>query len=178
MRRFIVMFLSVVALLGALVVGGGALAAQDTEMADHPLVGTWLLVDSEDPDGPPALVVFTSDGIYLQTDYDRQTGYGSWEATDPTSAAMTFVQQFPDDEGNFGGSAIIRAAIEVDADGQRFTASYSIEVGGEDGPAGEFGPGEVIATRLAVEPMGTPVGTLDILFGGEEGGTPEATPVP
>jgi hypothetical protein len=28
MRRFIVMFLSVVALLGALVVGGGALAAQ------------------------------------------------------------------------------------------------------------------------------------------------------
>jgi len=177
MRRLVVVLLSLVALLGTLIVGGGALAGQDTEMANHPLVGTWLLVDAEHPDDPPSLVVFTSDGIYLQTDYDGTTGYGSWEATDATSAEMTFVQQFPDDEGNFGGSAIIRAAIEADPNGQQFTASYSIEVSSDDAPEGEFGPGAVRATRLAVEPMGTPVGTLDDLFGSFEG-TPEATPAP
>ena len=43
MRRALILFLSVIVLLGALVVGGGSLAAQDTEMADHPLVGPWEL---------------------------------------------------------------------------------------------------------------------------------------
>ena len=123
----------------------------------HPLVGAWLLVEADDPDRPPSLVAFTSDGIYQQADFDGTASYGSWEATGPSSAAMTFIQQFPGDDGEFGGSTMIRASIEVNPDGQSFTADYTIEMGGDEGaPAGEYGPGAVSATRIAVEPMGTP----------------------
>ena len=90
---------------------------------------------------------------------------------------MTFLIQFPDDEGNFGGSATIRASIEVDPDGQRFTAAYTLENTGEGFPAGEYGPGAVTATRMQVEPMGTPVGTFEDLFSQfEDEGAPEASP--
>lgn len=151
-------------------------AAQDatpSPSALHPVVGTWLLVDTEDPDEPPSLVIFTSDGIYQQTDFDGTTGFGVWEATGPTSAAMTFMQQFSNEEGEFGGSATIRATIEVDPDGTTFTAIYTLEFGGEGAPSGEFGPGDVTATRMNVEPMGEPAGSLEELFAQFEG-TPEA----
>jgi hypothetical protein len=143
----------------------------------HLVVGAWLLVEAEDPDSPPSLIAFTSDGIYQQADFDGINGYGSWESTGPSSAAMTFIQQFPDDEGNFGGSAMIRAAIEVSPDGQSLTANYTIEMGAGGGvPAGEYGPGAVSGTRIAVEPMGTPVGPIEELFAGFGEGTEAAPP--
>jgi hypothetical protein len=158
----------------------GAAASTDTPevSADgHPVVGAWLLVEADDPDSPPSLIAFTSDGIYQQADFDGINGYGSWESTGPSSAAMTFIQQFPDDEGNFGGSATIRAAIEVSPDGQSLTADYTIEMNaGEGTPAGEYGPGAVSATRIAVEPMGTPVGRIEELFAGFAESTEAAPP--
>ena len=163
------------------IVGGAQTQdATPAATAGHPLVGAWRIVDVDDEGRVPALVVFTSDGVYQHTNYDFSSGYGAWEATGPTSATMTFVQQFPDEEGNYGGSVTFRAAIEADPDGQRFTADYTIEaVGGEGNPAGEYGPGGVVGTRIEVESPGTPVGPLSVLFGGEEGGTPEAaTPAP
>ena len=117
------------------------------------------------------------DGIYQQTDYDGTTGYGVWEATGPTSVALTFMQQFSDEAGEFGGDATIRAAGEVDPNGQTFSASFTLELGGEGVPPGEFGPGGVTATRMTVEPMGTPAGSLTDLFDAfseEAEGTPEA----
>jgi hypothetical protein len=64
---------------------------------------------------------------------------------------------------------------EVDPNGETFSADYTLELEGEFLPAGEFGPGGVTATRMTVEPMGTPVGTLDDLFSAfEEEGTPGA----
>ncbi len=166
----------------ALVVALGAArltSAQDAtpgSTAGHPLVGAWLLSDVGDTEEIASLVVFTSDGVYQQADYDGTVGVGSWEATGPTTAAMTFVQQYPGDDGAFGGSSTIRAVIEVAPDGQTFAAEYTLELAGEGMPAGEFGPGEVTAKRIEVEPLGTPVGTLEDLFAGfdEDAGTPEA----
>jgi hypothetical protein len=52
------------------------------------------------------------------------------------------------------------------------TADYTLEGSGIEGvPPGEYGPGQVTGTRVVVEPMGTPVGSLEDLFGGFEEGT-------
>ena len=126
---------------------------------------------TDDPESPPFLSTFSSDGIYHQADFDGLDGIGAWEATGPTSAALTFVQHTPNEEGEFGGSATIRATIEVDPDGQSLTAEFTIELVGEGAAAGEYGPGTVSGTRIMVEPMGTPAGSLDDLFGQFEEGT-------
>jgi len=149
-------------------------AAASTE--GHPLVGAWILVDTGDPESAPFLASFSADGIYHQDDFDGLGGIGAWEASSPTSAAMTFVQHFAGDEGEFGGSTTIRATIEVDPDGQTFTAEYTIEFGGEGAPVGEYGPGSVSGSRINVEPIGTPAGTLDEMFGGSEEGTEMTVP--
>jgi hypothetical protein len=91
-------------------------------------------------------------------------------ATGATSAGLTVTEQNPPDEG--GGTITIRATIEVAPDGQSLTADFTVEVSGIEGmPTGEYGPGSVTGTRVVVEPMGTPVGSLDELFGGFEEGT-------
>jgi hypothetical protein len=142
--------------------GPGAVAQDAT--AGHPVVGSWFLTDPAFPDDPPSLAVFHADGVYLQADTDGTVGVGSWDATGERSLAVTFVQQFGDETGVF--TVTIRAAGEVDAGGDTFTATYTIELTQPDGTStGEYGPGTVTAERIAVEPMGTPVGPLEDLFG-------------
>ena len=185
MRRLLAL-LSVVAvvLLAILAVGrsGPGTAAQDATpaaMGGHPVVGAWLLIDDAFPDDPPVLVHLHADGTYLQVDADGTVGVGAWEATGERGAAVTFVQQFADETGAVS-TITIRAEGEVDAGGDTFTASYTIELALPDGTSqGEFGPGTVTATRIAVEPIGTPVGPLEALFGPPEDATPETgTPAP
>ena len=133
---------------------------------DHPLVGAWLLTDGQDADSPAALVSFGADGIYRDTDVvDGRDSYGAWEATGPSSAAVTLVQPFPEsDDGDSEGLVKIRAVLEVSADSASFTGEYTLEVEGVAGvPAGEYVPGTVTGTRISVEPMGTPAGPLDEL---------------
>ena len=72
----------------------------------------------------------------------------------------------------------IRAAGEVSEDGQSFTAEFTIGFTGEGAPAGEYGPGHVTATRINVEPMGTPAGSLEDLFAQFEEGTAPAGTAP
>jgi hypothetical protein len=180
MRR-IPLLLSVVAvmLLGLFALGRATpgIVAQD-DMTAHPIVGSWLLTDPAFPDDPPTLVVFHSDGTFIQTEAEGPVGVGSWEATGERSLAGTFIQQFGDEAGVF--RVTIRATAEVDASGNSFTATYTLELTGPDGMSqGEFGPGTVTAERIAVEPMGTPVGSIEDLFAQFEEGTPEAaTPAP
>jgi hypothetical protein len=91
---------------------------------------------------------------------EGEVGLGVSEPTGPTSAALTFSNQGPSEQG--GGSLTIRATIEVAPDGQSLTADYTVEVSGVEGvPPGEYGPGSVTGTRVVVEPMGTPVGSLE-----------------
>ena len=137
----------------------------------HPIVGAWILIVDDDPEAPPTLSAFSADGIYHDSEFEGGGGMGAWEATGPTSAALTLVQQFPTEDDESAEQVTIRATIEVDPDGQSFTGEYTIELAGEGAPAGEYGPGTVTGTRIVVEPMGTPAGSLDDLFGQFEEGT-------
>jgi hypothetical protein len=165
MRRPIGIVTIVALILAAALATGHAAfgAAQDEPaLAGHPVVGTWILTDTDDPEGVPFLAVFTSDGVYQQVSYDGFFGYGVWEATGPASAALTFMAQVPDDAGEFGGSVTVRAALDVADDGQSLTASYTVEFVAPDGSSeGEQGPGEVTGTKMTVQPMGTPVAPFE-----------------
>lgn len=172
MRRTAVPAFLVVAVVSLVVLGrvAGTGAQDATGLAGHPLVGAWVLdTDVADPTNGPTLATFSADGVYTQVETDGSAGIGVWQATGPQTADMMFHGLNPDEDG--GGWFTVRAAIEVAADGQSLTASYTLEIVAADGTAsGQYGPGEVTGTRIAVEPMGTPVGTLDDLFGEEGGG--------
>jgi hypothetical protein len=143
----------------------------------HPLVGAWTVSIEEFPDDPSSLAVFHTDGTYEETDADGSRGIGAWEATGASSANLTIVSMTPTDEGELTPIVTIRAAVEASADGQSFSAEFTIELTSEGSPAGEFGPGHATGTRIAVEPMGTPAGSLEDLFTQFEAGTaPAAVP--
>lgn len=157
--------------------GISAQDASPTAMSGHPLVGAWVLdTDTSDAANPPTLASFSADGVYTQNELDNGPGIGSWHATGARTAELTFHSFGTDEQGNYGGMVTVRADIEVAADGQSLTATYTLELVDANGSGtGQYGPGNVSGTRIAVEPMGTPEGPLSALFG-EAQGTPEATP--
>jgi hypothetical protein len=173
MRRLVVLFsaatLSIVGgVIGAAAVASGSTATTEPSSTEaHPMVGTWVLTDNSNPEGPSTIVgAFSSDGTFVQVE-EGDVGVGVWEPTGPTSAALTFTELGSPEEG--GGSFTLRATVEIAPDGQSLTADYTVEVTGVEGvPAGEYGPGTATGTRVVVEPMGTPVGSLDELFGSFE----------
>jgi hypothetical protein len=173
MRRTIVVLLSAIVLLGTVLVGGGAFAtAQDTDLADHPLVGSWLVdTDTENPENLLELATIFADGAALLSSADGTTGHGAWEPTGDATANLTFVLVFED-----GGRLTIRASAEVAADGQSFTSPYTNEFFDSSGQgSGEIGPGTAEGTLIEVEEPGTPVASFEEFFEQFEG-TPEATP--
>jgi hypothetical protein len=188
MRRFVVLFsVATLSLVGG-VIGTSAVVSGSTDTTVpsdaatevHPVVGTWDLVETADPEHPFVLA-FSADGNVVSLE-EGEVSLGVWETTGPTSAALTITQQIPPEEisGVEGASLIIRATIEVAPDGQSLTADYTVEPGGMEWiPAGtEYGPGHLTGTRVVVEPMGTPDGSLEELFSDEESteGTEVAAP--
>ena len=172
MRRFSVLLLSAIVLLGTVLTGGGAFAtAQDTDFADHPLVGPWDLdTDTENPENPRSWASFTADGTYLQVDVDGPV-IGVWEPTGDATGVLTF--SFVDEDGTTG---TVRGSLEVAPDGQSVTATYTLEFVDPSGQSsGEIGPGTAEATRMEAEAPGTPVASFEEAFAAVEG-TPEATP--
>ena len=170
--------------LGVLAVGmvGRGASAQDATTEGHPLVGTWIAnTDPAEGSVPHDVFIFDSDGTYIEQDADGATQLGAWAATGPTTATLTVVAfEAEDEDGTVVSSYKIRATIEVGADGNSFTAQYTLEFIDSDGTStGEVGPGTATGTRLVVEAPGTPVMTMDDLFSsfeGEDEGAPEATP--
>ena len=151
-------------MLTAAVAAGPATLAQGAapdSLEGHPLVGSWLLdANADDPSNLPSRVIFSSDGTFLEVDEDG-LGVGSWESTGPSSGALTILFTQPPDANGAITTVKVRAAIEVSDDGQSLSASYTLDFIGPDGTSsGEFGPATATATRIAVEPMGTPVGPI------------------
>jgi hypothetical protein len=167
MRRFGISFAVLALVVVGLVLLGSwpsAVAQEGTPAATagHPIVGAWLLdVDVNDPANPPALAIFHDDGTYLQAEPDGGNGVGVWEATGANSVALTQLLHDQDETSNFAGTLMVRATIDIDESGDAWTAEYTLEFIGPDGTSsGETGPGTATAERIAVEPMGTPVGPL------------------
>ena len=173
MRRTHVVVLSAVMVLVTLFVGRGALAAQDPDLADHPLVGSWVVdADTEDPENLPEMVIISSDGTVSYSAAGGLTGVGVWEPTGDTAAIVTISLLFDD-----GWQLMIRASVEVSPDGHSFTSPYTNEFFDATGQgSGEIGPGTAEGVRMTVEGPGTPVASFDEFFAEPEG-TPGATPV-
>lgn len=158
MKKLLIPFFTVL----ALVLGFAVVTAQNaTPVAteQYPLVGTWLLdADAEDLSNAPEVILVTADGGYISVNAEGVTTLGVWEATGERSAVVTLTSTRVDESGATEGTYVTRASVEVDVSGDTLTASYTTEVVEPDGTGtGEFGPTSATATRLAPEPMGTPV---------------------
>lgn len=175
---FLSVFILALIGMGAVLMAPSAAAQDATPVAagDHPLIGTWLLSSDPEPGAAPSVVIFSADGGYVENE-QGDISLGRWAQTGPQTGNMTFVSVFANEEtGEYEGLFKIRASIEVAADGQSFAAEYTIDVVDADGTSpGEYGPGTATATRVSVETMGTPVGTLDDFFAQFE---EESTPAP
>lgn len=179
-RRSSLTGIIVVILILLAALGSTAVAADPSPMATagDPLVGAWVLdTNAQDPTNPSSLAIFHADGTYVQTD-PSGTGVGAWQSTGPGSADLIIRFEATDDQGAVS-MTIVRAAVEAAGDGQSLTATFTLEFIGPDGTSsGQLGPVTATGTRLAVEPMGTPVGPLAPPAGPAAGATPPASMAP
>jgi hypothetical protein len=155
----------VLVLLSAAIVAGPVASAQDesTAAAEHPIVGAWIISDPGTDDPPDILTVGA--GGTLTDAGPEGTGYGVWVPTGEASADATFLLGFSDPQAGFLGYSVFRTSVEVSADGQTLSGSYTIEPPPEMAeafgiPVGQLGPGEVTGQRVVVEPMGETVAPI------------------
>jgi hypothetical protein len=107
--------------------------AQDANLADHPLTGTWLaMANSLLPEDPqfPAPSLFAADGTVLLVFPASQVGpqgpffnapvMGVWEPDSDRRGHFTAVQLMAAADGTFLGSVTIDGYPEVSEDGQTF----------------------------------------------------------
>jgi hypothetical protein len=163
------------ALTGALAVRRTttAQAATPSAIANHPIVGAWLVMNPSDPlNTRPA--IFAADGT-LTVGYvpasDLQpergailqgTAIGVWEPTGERSVHLTYVQALADPNGAYLGTLTRDAHPDVSEDGQSFRddgtrvqitfrdATNTIVNEASDGGAPEAATRQVHAMRMRV----------------------------
>lgn len=107
-----------------------ALAREATNLAAHPLTGTWaalteggLVPQTHGADGAftaafPANYIDPMTGLTFQG-----PGLGRWEPTGERSGRFTFIQALAAPDGAFIGSFQLAAEIEASEDGESWTGS-------------------------------------------------------
>jgi hypothetical protein len=121
---------------GAQVPGARAQASGPT-LADHPLVGAWLVSVPQGPNQPPVpnLQTFTTDGVVLQAVRAVQLappgqsfqfvytsgGHGIWMPTSERGGVFTFVFLNTNERGEYIGTTTVTGHPQVSEDGQTFT---------------------------------------------------------
>ncbi len=133
-------------------------AAQDaaSEVASHPIVGTWYL--DFDPAHPGTLFVYTSfhaDGTRTDLHPFAGPGIGSWVATGArTGETILKYQNIADKPGVFvQGNVTVLESLTVDEAGENLTAQSVVELKASDGTVVALFPFSGAASRrLAVEP--------------------------
>ena len=148
--RMTLVALVITLLLAATGFHGVPAAGSEESLADHPLVGTWV-VDPEDndPTNPPSFTSYMADGTMVNIGSDGAS-VGSWDATGPRTATMTFTGLVL---GQPGAYFIIRGNLEVDESGTTFTGDHSFTMLSADGTVivaaeGDGGSG----VRIQAEP--------------------------
>ena len=137
---------------------GHSVSAQDAtpaSMANHPLVGTWIILPREsDPGSTPSVSVFTPDGAFI----DANGGLaGLWHPTGPNTADHTFVGiiSAPD----FNGYVVVRGQIEVDQSGEHWSQTYNAMTVSADGTVANVSPdSRAGANRLHIITADDPMG--------------------
>jgi hypothetical protein len=162
--------LIVACLLGASAIGPAA--AQDTDLANHPVVGSWRVMLGDDPH-VHGLLTHHADGTVTSTDPATMAvapgvvayvsaAHGVWEPTGPTTAAYT-IQGFTNDaEGNVTGYVTISGERDTSADGQTFGGAGIFQVADAEGNVLLSAPApDVRGERMSVVPieaLATPAG--------------------
>jgi hypothetical protein len=160
-------------------------AAQDarSEMAKHPIVGSWWVslastgaMDQESlastgaMDQESVLDTFTADGTVLASVKPVSPAppgaafgqtfaslmHGTWTVAGPNQVALTLVRLQTDESGNYLGTVTVPAVGEVSSDGQGLSGSFTYDVADPAGNVVASGTGTFEGTRLEVQPMGTP----------------------
>jgi hypothetical protein len=162
MQRLTVSLTVVVVLLVA-VLGtmGRSTTAQEDTMAEHPFVGSWLVVDptiTDPAENVPSLGVVAADGTYLESHPDVGVGVGAWVPTGEHTADLTIVFRATDEAGKFEGLVTGKGTIEVNEAGTAWDGTYSVEAVGPDGTVLFSVQGQSHGTRIEVGPM-MPLGT-------------------
>jgi hypothetical protein len=155
-------------------------AAQDADaMANHPIVGNWMVTT---PAGP-AMAVFLADGTNIQGLPATQAGpngvvfvstqVGSWEPDGERRVHFTGVQLHSDADGNLVGTVTIDGHPTVSEDGQTL-----LDDDPRSGPVIRDAAGTVVADLRGSGPpatavrMGVGVGVPDLPAGTPTAGTP------
>lgn len=142
----------VVAILVAAFGVDSAIGRVSQEEAEHPLIGTWVVdPEVENPSNPPSFNAFMADGTLVNIGSDGAS-VGTWEATGPRTAAMTFAGLVAGDDG--GTYFILRGNLEVDEAGEALTGTHSFTLVAADGTvlmAAEGGGAS--GTRIPAEPL-------------------------
>jgi hypothetical protein len=149
-------------------------AAQDarSEMAKHPIVGSWRvnLAVTGAMDQAISLGTYTADGTVLVSvkpvspappgaafgQIFASLMHGNWTVVGPNQVALTLVRLQTDESGNYLGTVTVPAVGEVSGDGQGLSGSFTYDVADPAGNVVASGTGTLEGTRLEVQPMGMP----------------------
>lgn len=144
--------------------------AADPSLAEHPVVGAWIV---STPSGP-AIEAFHADGTYTAAFpvsgvppwglIYQSTQIGVWEPTGPQTAHLSVVFLYADTKGTFTGSFTYDGSQTVSDDGSSIIAEDggTATVRDADGAVTVVLPadhGVVVGTRMRVGSPGYPVGS-------------------
>jgi len=155
-------------LTGMLSVFAGAATAQTESAPDNEsnqIVGSWLVTVT--PEGAPVpfrgLITFTQDGgVIASAQGDvlldappgvppvATAGHGAWVRTGQTFR-FTFRQIFYNADGTYAGGAKISHRVRLNAGGNGWTGSLSVEIYDADGNVVFSGTGTETAVRIRAE---------------------------
>lgn len=142
-----------------------AVTAQDEQTSSHPLVGVWMVdTTPQDPSDPLELFTVAPGGVAIPGGTEAG-GAAAWSPTGERSADVILLGPAADPQAGFMGYFTARISLEVSEDGETFSGTYTVEFPAAMSEAfgmaaGELGPDEVTGQRVAVEPMGEPVGPI------------------
>ena len=140
--------------MGGLAGGGRSdpgVAAQEArgDLANHPLVGTWIVDTDIDNDADaPEIGIFTADGSVFGLGASRWVS-GAWEAADDATGTVTMAGVF---DANGGGYVVLRGPHQVDETGDGWTCACTFTVVTPDGTVLTSGEATAHAVRLPIEP--------------------------
>ena len=128
-------------------------------------MGAWVLDSVPGVQTDPLQLLLVGPGGILTDASDHGIGYGAWTGTGAGTADITFDTPLVDPAAGFLGFVRVRGRLEVAADGQTISGTYTVQFPTAMAQAagmqeGEYGPNDVTGQRIAVESMGMPVGPL------------------
>ncbi len=156
MTRLVAAISSLVVLAGLLIIMGqtvtGTSAQSEPAMAEHPVIGSWLVYETNPPNGGPAVLSgvasFFDDGNALLSGFGDQQYQGTWIVDSSHEATFTVVAP---SAGGFGEIDQIRGAVEVATDGGPFRGTYSFDIVRADGSSTFNYNGPIEGRRVAAQ---------------------------